>query len=321
MPTAKFIVGWALLFLVGREAGSSLEGGKMIFVNYRRADSYHVARRLAETLARDFGWENVFFDEHNAAPGAEWPAKIRSALDSASAIVVVIGRKWLRVSEPNGKRRIDSESDWVRQEICTALLRKRRGENVLIIPALCERTNPLKASDLDEVLGPLCQLQAVRLEETDSGVASTELRARLIQYGFHLVFPRPVVTPLVEAPNQLTTEQEIEFISEFRKWHIVKGEKTGEPGDYVEELYRLFEFETYEDAWHFMEEVDERGVRPYNHHPRWQNMYNRVEVWLSTCNTGHKPSLRDLRLARIFEEIWGEFEAKQTLRHRPPADV
>ena len=291
----------------------------MIFINYRRADSYDMSRRLAETLARDFGWENIFFDEHNAAPGAEWPAAIRSSLGTASAVVVVIGRKWLLAREKNGRRRIDLKGDWVRQEICTALLRRSQGENILVIPALCERTTLPKSEDLDEELRPLCEIQAVRLKETDGRVEAMELKTRLIQHGFHPILPSPVVTPVVEIPDQLTVEEEKAFLSEFYKWHIVKEEKRDAPGDYAVELYRLFEFASYEDAWHFMEEVDDRGVRPFNHHPRWQNMYNRVEVWLSTCNLGHKLSMRDLRLARIFEEVWREFESRQAPNPRPQA--
>ena len=57
-------------------------------------------------------------------------------------------------------------------------------------------------------------------------------------------------------------------------------------------------------AWRFMQRVSEIGIQPHNHHPRWQNNYNRLEVWLSTSNSGHKPTKRDVRLARVFEETW-----------------
>jgi pterin-4a-carbinolamine dehydratase len=63
----------------------------------------------------------------------------------------------------------------------------------------------------------------------------------------------------------------------------------------------MYEFSTYEMAWRFMIRVDELAIRPYNHHPRWQNTFNRIEFWLCTFNIGHKPSKRDLRLARILE--------------------
>lgn len=75
----------------------------------------------------------------------------------------------------------------------------------------------------------------------------------------------------------------------------------------MRELYRVFEFTSYDNAWKFMTLVDEKGIRPFNHHPRWQNTYNRVEVWLCTFNIGHKPSKKDLRLAGIMEDIWEEF--------------
>jgi pterin-4a-carbinolamine dehydratase len=283
----------------------------VIFINYRRSDSYHVAKRLAESLGRDFGWENIFFDEATPSPGAEWPSEIKKAINTATAVVVVIGRKWLHAREKDGRRRIDNKRDWVRQEICTALSRKRMGENVLVIPALCERTSVPKQEDLDEELSLLCATSAVRLREVDGVVECIELRRVLIEHGFHLIFPPPVLTPLVKMPDQLTQEEEDAFLSEFNMWHIVREAKRDSPSDFIIELYRLYEFQSYEDAWRFMEEVDERGIRRYNHHPRWQNTYNRVEVWLSTFNIGHKPSKRDVRLARIFEEIWGEFEKER----------
>jgi pterin-4a-carbinolamine dehydratase len=59
-----------------------------------------------------------------------------------------------------------------------------------------------------------------------------------------------------------------------------------------------------------MKEVSIRAIEKYNHHPRWQNAYNRLEVWLTTFNLGYKPSNKDLRLAKFFEKIWQEFQAE-----------
>jgi pterin-4a-carbinolamine dehydratase len=38
----------------------------------------------------------------------------------------------------------------------------------------------------------------------------------------------------------------------------------------MRQLHRVYEFKSYEMAWRFMVRVDELGIRPYDHHPRWQ---------------------------------------------------
>jgi pterin-4a-carbinolamine dehydratase len=44
-----------------------------------------------------------------------------------------------------------------------------------------------------------------------------------------------------------------------------------------------------------------------NHHPKWQNTWNRVEFGYVLINIEYRLSQRDIKLARILEEIWGEF--------------
>lgn len=53
-----------------------------IFISYRRSDSYDTAYRLAVELRREFGEENVFFDQTSAPPGTAWPDAIRVAAET-----------------------------------------------------------------------------------------------------------------------------------------------------------------------------------------------------------------------------------------------
>lgn len=122
------------------------------------------------------------------------------------------------------------------------------------------------------------------------------------------IYYPPVVTPIgFPLPDPLNPSEEDEFTRKYLNWKILNSIKPGVPGDYIRELYRFYEFRTYDEAWKFILKVDEKGIRPCNHHPRWQNTYNRVEFWLCTFNIGHKPSQRDVRLAEIIEKIWDEF--------------
>lgn len=38
-----------------------------------------------------------------------------------------------------------------------------------------------------------------------------------------------------------------------------------------------------------------------DHHPTWTNTYDRVEVWLSTHDAGHRPTAKDVALARYLD--------------------
>lgn len=281
---------------------------KKIFVSYRRIDSYE-ANRLAAALRSEYGDGNVFLDYQSVEGGTEWPHAIRGALDEASAMLVLIGRNWLFMQdEHSGKRRIDLPDDWVRLELLRFLERKKNEENLLLLPILISGTKMPAKEHLDPELRQLCDLQALELPNTMSSLDFVQVKNRLVAARIRTPLPPPVVTPNMEVPpDPLSPEQEEAFLAKHELWNIVEHDKPASFGDTIRELYRKYEFKSYEDAWKFMMLVDEKGIRPHNHHPRWQNTYNRVEVWLCTFNIGHRPSKRDLRLAKIMEGIWDDF--------------
>ncbi len=50
-------------------------------------------------------------------------------------------------------------------------------------------------------------------------------------------------------------------------------------------LYRLFVFENFIDAFGFMSQVA-LLAETMGHHPEWSNVYNRVEIYLTTHDAG-----------------------------------
>ena len=68
-------------------------------------------------------------------------------------------------------------------------------------------------------------------------------------------------------------------------------------------LYRLFEFKDFQQAFAFMTAVAE-VADAQNHHPRWQNEYNKVEIWLSTHSAGNKVTDKDRKLAGAIDNIY-----------------
>lgn len=281
---------------------------KKIFISYRRSDSYNT-ERLAQFLKQEFGPENIFFDTKSVEPGDEWPKSIEDSLIESDLLLLVIGLNWLHIhDEESGRRKIDLPSDWVRKEILTFLEKKKANPELLLIPVLVNGTTMLKPEYLDEELAVICDFQSIEIRSTGSSLDFVQLKRMLLQNRFRPLDPPVVVTPRSgKIPNQLDKTKEETFLEKYKEWRILEKEKPGIPGDFMRELYRLYEFESYEDAWRFMSKINEIGILPYNHHPRWQNTYNRVEVWLCTFNIGHKPSKRDLRLARILEETWSQF--------------
>ena len=61
-------------------------------------------------------------------------------------------------------------------------------------------------------------------------------------------------------------------------------------------LYRNFEFADFIEAWGFMSKVAILAEKS-NHHPEWKNVYNQVEIWLSTHDEGNVVTEKDRQLA------------------------
>ena len=66
-------------------------------------------------------------------------------------------------------------------------------------------------------------------------------------------------------------------------------------------LYRHFVFESFIEAFGFMSRVA-LLAETMNHHPEWSNVYNRVEIYLTTHDAGGI-SERDFKLAQRIESL------------------
>ena len=67
-------------------------------------------------------------------------------------------------------------------------------------------------------------------------------------------------------------------------------------------LYSKFEFKDFSEAFAFMTRVA-LAAEKMDHHPLWTNVYNQVEIWLSTHDAGNIVTDRDRTLAKKIDKI------------------
>src|SRR6266568_3082735 len=151
----------------------------LAFISYRRQDSSAASRWLYQTIQRTNGPISAFMDTESIRMADDWPQQIDRALRSATVVIAVIGPSWLRISDEYGRRRIDKEDDWVRNEIRYAL------ENgIAVLPILLSKTPLPERSALPECLGKLMERQAFELRDDRWEHDLNLLLSRLAELGF-----------------------------------------------------------------------------------------------------------------------------------------
>ena len=67
-------------------------------------------------------------------------------------------------------------------------------------------------------------------------------------------------------------------------------------------LYRKFQFKDFSEAFAFMTRVA-LVAEKMNHHPLWTNVWNTVEMWLSTHDAGDVVTEKDRKLAAAIDKL------------------
>lgn len=68
------------------------------------------------------------------------------------------------------------------------------------------------------------------------------------------------------------------------------------------QLTRKFEFRDFSEAFAFMTRVALLAEK-HNHHPYWTNVWNKVEIFLSTHDAGNTVTERDRKLAAAIDKL------------------
>ena len=83
-------------------------------------------------------------------------------------------------------------------------------------------------------------------------------------------------------------------LAELPGWSVVEGRDA---------IKKTFQFKTFDQAWGFMSR-SALAAEKLDHHPEWFNVYNKVEVVLTTHDCDGL-SERDIKLAKLMERYAG----------------
>ncbi len=67
-------------------------------------------------------------------------------------------------------------------------------------------------------------------------------------------------------------------------------------------LYKKYKFTDFSQAFAFMTRVALLAEKQ-DHHPRWTNTYNQLEIWLNTHDAGDVVTDKDRELAEAIDEL------------------
>jgi pterin-4a-carbinolamine dehydratase len=285
----------------------------LAFVSYRRDDTSALAQSLYLQLKARFGSGQLFMDVNSIRPGEEWPARIRSRIEKASAVVALIGPQWLLSRDRYGRRRLDFDDDWVRLELSAAL---RDGKPIIQV-LVGDDTKPPPAEALPADLGELPLRQTIHLR-TDPVEWAAGVRAigdELLDYGLteHGILPDVLPVPsLTKARTPPLGEAELsEELRELPGWEPWEDSLAREYPRLRQELRKNFVFPTFDLAAGFMTFMTPR-FSEINHHPRWGNEWKIVQIRLSTWDARNRITSYDIEAAHLVETGYKEY----LLEHR-----
>jgi len=101
------------------------------------------------------------------------------------------------------------------------------------------------------------------------------------------------------APHLPLTPSELnDALANLPGWSVVTNQD-------AQELHKRFTFESFAPAIAFMASAVE-PIDKLNHHPRWENVWNRLDIYLSTHDLGNRISDRDVKLAQLLDGLYRE---------------
>lgn len=275
-------------------------------MSYRRDDAASEAGRLSDALRAQLGDDAVFMDVSSIAVGSRWPDDLRDALDGADTVVLVVGPQWLRAADEWGRRRIDRDEDWVRREVVYALEHDKH-----LVPVLVDGAQMPPKWALPDALRTLPDRQCIEIRRD---VWDHDVKLLLAQIPVSQVdraaeeerlgpYPRNPPPGLPEPIDDAVLRRIL--AEDLVEWRVAATPLPEDPAQERVELFREFRFPSFQDAVGFMAQVAP-GCDIAMHHPRWENIFKTLRVFLTSWDIGHRVSDRDVQLARYFDRAYAD---------------
>ncbi|WP_422031207.1 4a-hydroxytetrahydrobiopterin dehydratase [Reyranella sp.] len=96
----------------------------------------------------------------------------------------------------------------------------------------------------------------------------------------------------MDMTDKLTGRARSKALASIKGWKKVRGRDA---------IQKSFKFSDFNEAWGFMTRVA-MAAEKADHHPEWSNVYNKVEIVLSTHDAGGL-SEKDVALAKIIDSL------------------
>ena len=251
----------------------------MISICYRRIEATPEARNLKAVI--DF----VFCSD--ASPNST----------SKKILVVIVGPNWLSGTDANGNRLIDRATDGVRIAIEKAI-----SDNLTIVPIIIEGGSIPEKDEVPDSLSKFCDLKFTPLRrgfwKSDvmnfisilKSIFPSEVQLREEQI--------PTFDKII--PMAISAEKAEENLLSLSHWKLKNEIKNGAPSEY---LFREFKFNSFNAVIKFIQ-IASVYIDKVDHHPTWENTYNKLTVKLSTHDIGNKVSGKDYDIAAYLDYLF-----------------
>jgi len=238
----------------------------------------------------------VFMDTVEIRDGSNWPRMIDEALQRATIILPIIGANWFKLTDQFGIPRIQQPADWVRRELEHGI-----GAGKTVIPIYIG-IEPQPAAAFPDSLKVLGVTHSRVIRDGEAEPEWRKLCDSLRAKGM------PPLSPEVRYPRATVRLQPYDepalqaVLGTLDGWRCVASPVPGKEHVTRHELHKVYEFRTFGRAMDFMAQASIE-IRKQQHHPRWENIWRTVSVWLATWDLQFQVSELDVELARHLDSV------------------
>jgi pterin-4a-carbinolamine dehydratase len=96
---------------------------------------------------------------------------------------------------------------------------------------------------------------------------------------------------------------------ELTGWRVVESPLPENPLTTRNELFREYQFSDFDSVIAYINKVAV-GCNIFPHHPRWENTWTSLRIYLTTWDITHIISYKDIMLARFMDKTYQEYAEK-----------